>query len=220
MKTVSTIALLTAFTLAPSIATAQETGRIYMEGRGGVTFLTDADNTGSVFEVTSEHDAGPNVAAAVGYADPSGFRGELELSYRTNDIDSYPDDGGVGDALVGFSLSGSEASGDVSVFAAMGNLYYDLPTAGPWRPFVGGGIGVAEINVDASVLGVEFVDDSDTVVAYQVGAGIAYELSPLWSFTLAYRYFATTDPNFDSAIGSFESEYDSHNVIGGIRFTF
>lgn len=224
MKIVLPIALLTGFVLAPSIAAAQETGRIYMEGRGGVTFLTDADNTGGGINIKSDHDVGPNVAAAVGYADPSGFRGELEIAFRENDIDNLTimNDGGIGVALGVGSLNGlgASASGDFSVFTAMGNLYYDIRTSGPWRPFVGVGAGIAEISLDASVSGTKIVDDNDTVVAYQIGAGIAYELSPLWSFTLAYRYLATTDPDFDSVVGSFESEYSTHNVIGGIRFTF
>lgn len=225
MKIVRNITLVSVLALTPSIAMAQEMGRIYMEGRGGVTFLTDADNTGGGINIKSSHDVGPNVAAAVGYSDPSGFRGELELSYRENEIDDLTirDDGGIGVALGVGSLNGFgfSASGDVSIFTAMGNLYYDFPTTGPWKPFVGGGIGVAEVSVDASALGVEIVDDSDTVVAYQVGAGIAYELTPLWSFTVAYRYLATTDPRLTDAVGeSFDSEYSSHNVMGGIRFTF
>jgi opacity protein-like surface antigen len=40
--------------------------------------------------------------------------------------------------------------------------------------FVGGGIGVAKVDADVSTLGVKLLDDSDTVLAHQVGAGVAY----------------------------------------------
>lgn len=198
--------------LFPAIASAQGAGHIYMEGRGGVTFLNDADNTGGGITVESGFDPGLSVAAAFGYADPSGFRGEIELGYGENEIDN----------VAGIDLSLLNASGDVSVFTALGNVYYDIKTRGPLTPFVGVGAGVANISVDGSISDFGSIDNNDdTVIAYQVGAGVAYALSPHWSFTLAYRFLATTDPEFGGTLlGSFESEYSSHNVLGGIRFTF
>ena len=39
---------------------------------------------------------------------------------------------------------------------------------------------------------------------------------------LGYRYFATSDPEFDDdlGLGGFESEYKSHNVSLGLRMNF
>ena len=52
--------------------------------------------------------------------------------------------------------------------------------------------------------------------AWQVGAGIGYALTPQLTFDLKYRYFATSDPEFDGT----EVEYASHNVYAGIRLHF
>ena len=59
-------------------------------------------------------------------------------------------------------------------------------------------------------------DADDTVFAWQVGAGIGYALTPQLTFDLKYRYFATSDPEFDGT----EVEYASHNVYAGIRLHF
>ncbi len=61
-----------------------------------------------------------------------------------------------------------------------------------------------------------FENDDDTVFAYQVGAGVGYAVTEKVSFDVKYRYFATSDPEFDTT----KAEYSSHNVYAGIRVTF
>jgi len=56
----------------------------------------------------------------------------------------------------------------------------------------------------------------DTVFAYQVGTGVSFAVNEKVSLDLNYRYFATSDPNFEGI----ETEYSSHNVYAGIRVSF
>ena len=59
-------------------------------------------------------------------------------------------------------------------------------------------------------------DDDDTVFAYQLGAGLGYEINPNLTISLDYRFFATVDPDFTSRAGiEFSTENMSHN--GGVR---
>lgn len=210
----------------PVVAAAQEKGRVYIEGRGGVTFLqedTTSDETG--FTIEDDFDTGYNVGAAIGYAGPRGLRGDIEVRYRENDLDSFTirEDAGFGVAsglgdLDGFKLS---ADGEVSVLAAMANLYYDFDFGFPVKPFIGGGIGFARVDVDASILDVSFIDDDDTVFAYQGTAGVTYDINGHLMVSLAYQYFRTGDlklTNTDGERG--EAEYESHNVFLGLRYAF
>ncbi len=44
-----------------------------------------------------------------------------------------------------------------------------------------------------------------------------YAVNPAMLLSIDYRYFATADPEFDVLI---ESEYGSHNLFFGVRFSF
>ena len=72
---------------------------------------------------------------------------EIALDYRTNDIDD------------------STVSGDVSALAGMVNGYFQLPIDFPVKPYIGAGIGVANVSAEAKAFGTKFVDDDDTVYA-------------------------------------------------------
>jgi len=219
--------------LAPGAARAQsaqdQLKGLYFELRGGGVLLDDADNSGPGLTgdivVESGFDTGYVVDGAIGYAHASGLRGEIALGYRSNDIDSLTiaDDGGLGGFLGLGSLDGlstSAVSGDARMISLMANGYYDFDLGGGLRPFLGAGVGAGFVSVDASLLGLKLVDDSDTVFAYQGLAGIGYEVTPAVSVSLLYSYFATTDPSFTDVLGgSFDSEYSSHSFMLGIRFT-
>ena len=117
-------------------------------------------------------------------------------------------------------LSG-EADGDVRVLSAMANAWYDVAVDFPVTPYVGGGIGVANVDAEASFAGITIVDDDDTVFAYQAGAGAAYPLTETVSIFAGYRFFGTADPGLTAAGGTdFDSAYRTHIVEGGVRLRF
>ncbi len=218
--------------IAPGAVAAQSDQEsfkgLYFDIRGGASSLSDADNSGSGITsdivIESEFDTGYVLDGAVGYAHPSGLRGEIALGFRSHDIDTLTitNDGGVGVFLGVGSLNGlstSDVDGDVRTVSLMANGFYEFDVGSGFKPFVGAGAGAAFLDVEAALVGVTIVDDDDTVFAYQGMAGVSYQISPDLSLSLLYNYFATADPSFsDAAGGSFDSEYDSHNIMVGLRF--
>jgi opacity protein-like surface antigen len=198
-------------TLAGSLAFAAPAlaEGLYVGGFGGVNILEDAELDVGVLDFDIENDTGWTAGAAVGYGFDFGLRAEAELAYRMNDHDE-------GSTLgTGFGVDG-----DTSALSFMGNLWYDLPVAWPVRPYVGAGAGVARIDVnDMEAFAGEIADDSDLVFAYQLGAGIGYQLSPSVGLTAEYRYFATDDPGIEAFDDSADYEYASHSVLIGIRYS-
>lgn len=95
-------------------------------------------------------------------------RGELEISYRNNDIDTAP-------------------GGDVDSWAFMGNAYWDIETNTMFTPYFGLGIGAAHVDFD-TVGG-----EDDWEFAYQGMAGASFAVAPEVALGLEYRYFATTE---------------------------
>ena len=102
----------------------------------------------------------------------------------------------------------------------MVNGFFDFPICGNWKPFITGGIGMAKVEVND----LNFADfgeadwsDDDTVLAWQVGAGVGYALSEQTTLEVKYRYFATDDAEFED--GDY-LEFASHNIYLGLRYTF
>ena len=213
------------------VAQAQAADGWYVQLDAGAAFLSDStstatDGAGNSITFDTEFDTGFGVHAALGHSwDP--YRLEAEVSYRRNDFDTFDitnvTAAGIGSFNTAIKLDGD---GDVSALGLMVNGWYDVNTGSPWRPFVGGGLGLARISVNdasATVLGVSVLlaDDDDWVFAYQAGAGVGYEVNPNTVISLGYRFFATADPDFTTVDGDpFDAEYQSHNIEIGVRFFF
>jgi len=187
---------------------------MYFSANAGVS-SDDEYPSGSAFETS--YDPGFNISGAIGY-DYGNIRAEGEIAYHSNDVDESS------------LLSGivSNADGTISALSFMVNGYYDFHTQNfSLVPYLGVGIGVAHVNTDFSVSGIPFspfVDDSDTVFAYQFMAGFGVKVSPTITLTGGYRYFATTEPEFNDSTGipptNFDSEYRNHEVNFGVRVMF
>ncbi len=191
--------------MAPAIAAADS--KVYVDIAGGVNLLEDSDISGTGLSTEADFDAGFAVKGAVGNALDTGFRFEAEVAYRQNDAD------GVG---------ASSAGGDVSAWSLMGNAIYDIETGGRLTPYIGVGAGVAGIDWnDVTPVGGGSVDDNATVFAYQGIAGAAYRVNDNLQLTLDYRYFATVEPDLTTSTGTnFDTDYRSHSIMVGLRWTF
>ncbi len=189
-----------------SVATAAEGS--YAGILAGVNIPTDSDWTGPDHDtINIEYDPGYTAGVFLGY-DFGMFRAEGEIRYHEADVDKL--------GLYGVSL---DASADVSVWSYMVNGYWDFENNSSLTPFLGVGIGVANVEIkDFSILGYSIPgEDDDTQLAYQFMAGVDYAVSPQTMLGLSYRYFATSDLEFE---GNEEIEYGAHNVIASIRFNF
>jgi len=102
------------------------------------------------------------------------------------------------------------SSGDMTAYSFLGNIYLDFVNPSPVTPYLTAGMGMATVELND----VFYEDYDDTVMAYQVGAGLAFQINPHFTIDLKYRYFDTEKPNFDGI----DADFASHNVYCGFRF--
>jgi outer membrane protein OmpA-like peptidoglycan-associated protein len=145
-----------------------------------------------------------------GYAMANGFRLEGELSHRFNQI--------------GESATLDEG-GDVHAWGAMLNGYYDFNRGGGIEPYLGLGLGGAQINAHGSDAGLpaRSFDDVENTFAYQALAGVAFSLGERLDLDVGYRYFAAPEYTFNS-LQPFAAErdgaYTNQAVTVGLRWQF
>ena len=178
----------------------------------------DVKSPGSLVDL-----AAPTVARSVNtqagsiiYADPDSMSyGDLQDSHKPL-------------AAGAVTQEPQAVDGAFSMLAFMANVDYDFDTGSPWKPYVGGGLGLAIISLDteSASTGDSLVDDSDAVFAYQVGAGIGYEF-PLpegrsVTVSLDWRYFGTQTPTFTGDItgNEFDAEIAGHDIGIGLIYGF
>ncbi|MDA0241358.1 MAG: porin family protein, partial [Proteobacteria bacterium] len=180
----------------------------YIEGRIGLSLplTSDLDSAGASQEMGLDNGLVGNIA--VGHQYGNGFRTELEAGYRKNDVDTISGGGGGG--------------GDVKTWSAMINALYDFNVEGKWQPFVGVGAGIARVDISSATPSAGTgLNDADTAFAWQGMAGVAYAVNHNVKLTLGYRYFSAPDVEVSSSAGTgFDSEYASHDVLFGVRFSF
>lgn len=183
----------------------------YVSGNLGLAILSDSNVTDSTvpgISIEIESDSGLALGVAVGYAFGNNTRIEGEIAYQKNDLDKA--------SLFGVDV---DLTGDISSLALLLNGYYDFANESAFTPFISAGLGFAKVEVnDMNVLGsgAPSKNYDDTVFAYQVGAGVGYAVNEKVTLDVKYRYFGTSDPDFDTAT----VEYSSHNVYAGIRVSF
>ena len=203
---VSMVAL--AFAVVPS---AHAGDGLYVSGSVGMNIPNDSDLTDSAipgFTVTAEADNGWAFGMAVGYA-LQNFRVEAEFSYLTNDIDTVK--------AYGYSF---DSTGDVSAATGLINGYFDIPVNAKFKPFVTAGLGLAKVEInDFNIEGSGVADwsDDDVVFAWQVGAGMGYAVTDKVILEAKYRYFQTSDPEFEDGTNM---EYSGHVILLGVRYHF
>ena len=150
----------------------------YVSLHGGWKFGEDWDDEldathggtepGNTAELTVETDDGWRVGGALGYSFNDWLAFEGEVGFMTQDFDTAEFEEGFGLAGEKFDLGG-----DISILTGMVNVIVGLPLGGRFRPYIGGGIGAAHVEADASISDLDFsLDDSDTVFAAQAFAGI------------------------------------------------
>lgn len=177
----------------------------------------DAKSPGGLVEV-----AAPGVAAAINaqagrpiYPDPANTSyGDLHDAHKA--------------AAAAVAGGKKDVDGAFSMLAFMANVDYDFKNESRWVPYVGGGLGLAIISLDTelAINGRSLVDDSDTVLAFQVGAGLGYEF-PLEegrsiTVSLDWRYFGTQTPTFKGDVtgNEFDATIGGHDIGIGLIYGF
>ncbi len=177
----------------------------------GASFTEDINGSVEGVPLREGYGTGFMVFGGSGYR-TGPYRLEGELTYAQHAIDTV-------------SLGGTEGptGGDRSTLAGLANFYVDFETATRWTPYVGAGIGVASVALnDVSPSSSVRLDDSDTVFAFQLKAGLAYTLRPSTQFSIGYRFLSADDSKLRDASGmevSIEGP-QLHTVETGLLYRF
>jgi opacity protein-like surface antigen len=134
-------------------------------------------------------DSGLAVNGAIGYNFGSA-RVEGALGYQKHDLSDYDD--------------------DVALLTVMANAYYDFDAGSGVKPYIMGGLGLA--NVDMS-----WSSNDDDVFAWQIGAGVGIKIADQTTLDLGYRYLKPSD--FDTDYFG-DAEWAAHNIMVGLRYQF
>ncbi len=216
------------------VASAAHAEGLYGAIGAGITqMVVDRDlesqaPAGVFFDSDADYDNGIGIYTALGYKYASNWRTELEFSYRSNDIRHLTGDG------LGFSgWPEGTISGDVSSYNFLANLIYDFDMGSSFvTPYVGVGAGISRLKADYSGtnpvaafgLTTIAIDDGDLNFAYQGIAGLAFHLAENLMLDVSYRYFATEEADFTGTLAGgpagFRSEYATHNLFAGLRWSF
>ncbi len=152
---------------------------------------------------------------------PVRFEGEISATYfRAGSLD----------LRAGSPFAKADYAGGVSAERLMANIYFEVPSAGKVRPYVGAGYGVARVFAayNESYCFIfcfssknEVVDDWTQVSAWQFMLGASFRQPREASeWYIGYRYFGTEDLDFRARGGPafIQDGLQAHSLNLGIRF--
>ena len=203
----STTALLAAITAGGAASAQEMAGDWYGSVFGGYSTLSDAgaSYTGGGYTValTQEVDPGYILGATVGMSVAPNLRVEAELSYAKYELGNYDV------TYDGVSYYSGTTEGEVTTTYLLGNVWLDLPDMGGGSgavPYIGGGLGAVKV---------EFFDEADTGVAYQIGVGLQFPAGA-GMIDVGYRFKGTgkTEFTFGPDAVEFDEMYSSNLQVG------
>jgi outer membrane immunogenic protein len=212
MKKVITALVVLLFCTA---GTAHAVQGFYIAPKIGYSLLNFDDPEIGTFTLSDEDDDVLGAGLALGYD-----MGRLWMLPLRVEIEGFVRERG--------SETWSAALGEVRNSATVGtlfaNAYFDLPLAWRFRPYVGGGVGMAWVDYRTTTDFGE-TDDDRTNFAWNLGGGVAFGLTPTILIDLAYRYVdagtgRTTVEIADLEVARSEADIFLHEFLVGLRLTF
>lgn len=223
MKKLLKNGIATAVLFAPvALAPAVQADGFYASTFTGLAFQNDQTSRGTSDTIDISLDNGFVIGGALGYKLPiTGFRVEVELAYRENDVTAGQL---LSDPTIAFS-------GDNSSLGVFGNVLYDFDgILGIATPYLGAGIGIGGVESDVvrqnAVNDVRFGGPTRTEFLYQGIAGVTIPLGDTWDLFAEGRYYVAPGVDFDlidTALNTRETIESSYEVIqlqAGLRFKF
>jgi opacity protein-like surface antigen len=211
----------------PSAATDSD---LYVEYSAGFTHVPNQriigdDSSGSNLSGKVESDEGFNIGMAFGKRFYEHFRGEIQLTYRENEVSN-----------MSLRNESDNASGHIGLLAIMLNGYIDWDLGIGVIPYFGTGMGWGSVEIEAKnrAPNQSKIDGRDSVFAWSLMAGGSYPINDVLDISLGYRYIATTKPKVNSTLTNpqpndppddkiarrLKAEFDAHEVVVGLRFNF
>jgi opacity protein-like surface antigen len=162
----------------------------YVRGDAGGTF--DGALNGTSPKVKGK--SGWTVDLAAGRSLNSNVRAETELLYSEADRKDV-------------------STGKIKTFGGLVNGYYDIDTGTKVRPYVGAGIGVAQVKLDSGA-----ANGDDTGFAYQLKTGVSYAINDRLSAQVGYRYLGVNDVHIGQGPGRIDGDYHDNAVTAGLTY--
>lgn len=178
-RSIALAALLTALTVGAAQAEEGWYGRI----DAGYSFDGEIELDDTDFDLDDDWMAD----VGLGYGFMNGFRAEGELAYRNNEID-----------LIGE---------DAEVWSLMANLFYDFNRGGTFQPYLGAGVGYAQLDT---------LGEEEESWAWQGRAGVGIRLGERATLDIGYRYFSMEDLD----LFGIDSDYTHEAATIGLRWQF
>lgn len=117
----------------------------------------------------------------------------------------------------------ADGQGEITTVGYAINGYYDFDIQDtPFTAYIGGGLGIAEVEVDYSPSATPIVSDKEMVGFYQIMAGGSYAVSETTEFYTGYRWRQSGDAETASSLipASLDVENASHIIEAGVRYSF
>jgi len=211
---------------------------IYLKGYMGITnqeiddFTNDTIAAGPFTIIDHGFDSSPFIGFGIGIRRDERFRFDLTGEYRGRS-DFHGLDTFTGCAFGGGTCT-NEYTGIKSEWLFLTNAYWDMFTHRGFTPYIGAGIGAAEITLDkfndvnqlaGSVHWAK--ENSEWNFAWALHAGFSYEISSDLTFDMGYRYSYLGDGktgNFHTFGGGTSpsplilEDISSHDVMIGLRW--
>jgi len=208
-------------------AAAANANQWYVSVAGGANWADDSSfslatvpSSSTTFVFANDVDTGFVFTGAVGMhlgQYMQGLRGEVELGYRENNVR------GAWSTATSTSAYSGIADYQHSTFSVMANVWYDFQVGG-LKPYIGGGVGWARTELDGrfthSTTVSDALSDEESGFAFQLGAGLNFDIQPGLQGTLGYRYFEGPDVSlraphsWNPLAGDIENE--NHSVTVGL----
>jgi opacity protein-like surface antigen len=190
----------------------------YIEYDVGATFMRNQnvtrDNPDGLNGSVRSH-TGFNVGGAIGTRFLEHFRAEVNVGYRENQIEN-----------IAIQPGESEGKGRLSMVHVLTNAYAEYDFEVGAIPWFGLGIGYGNVAVDGHNRPDTFQLDSDAhTFLWNVMGGVSVPFSEVTTFSLGYRYMQTEDFKLRARIAGIgsvkvQSEYDAHELLLGVRYSF
>jgi opacity protein-like surface antigen len=188
--------------VAPTPASAQ----FYITGNLGYASPTDVDVESGGVDGEFKFDGGIAANLAAGYRFPFGLRLEIEGGYNQIDFDKLK--------ILGTSV---KLGGEIDIFTATANAFYDINTGTMFTPYVGGGLGVAyqdSSRVTVPALGVSIDGGDSTDFTWFLEGGVGIKVANSFSIVPSYRYMSIVSGDSDV------DDLGLHIFRLGARFSF
>lgn len=232
MKRLACLSLV--FAVIPALGLAQDDTKLYVGVVGGLVmprnlleYWQNTDGSGETAALTEVLDNSFSVGLSLGYMPPALdglFAVALEYSYQQSDLEAI---GSTGFTAFEHEITTFFADAEDSRLEC-NSLHLSVVmrvSGGAVHPYVGIAPGLTRSSIsfnEPELVGqFGFVEEGDdTSFSYQLLGGVDFDLSPVISLGVGYRYFAV-EPTMTWRNGTFSDyDYSSHNFVFDLKYRF